>query len=452
MFPSVLIVDDERSIVQSLSGLLSDEGYKVSTAFNGHDALKVIDSDSPDLVLLDIWMPGLDGIETLKEIKKYNPHIQVIIITGHGTIETAVKATKLGAFDLVEKPLSIDKIILSINNALNFRRLEEENKYLRTKTLEKNTIDGNSERTKDLRKNIEIAAPSDTWILISGENGTGKELVARTIHQLSPRADKPLIDVSCAAIPDETIESEMFGHEKGSFPGATAKKVGKFELADNGTIFLDEIGDMSLSSQAKILRVLQEQKIQRVGGSRPISVNVRIIATTNKNLEKEIERGTFREDLYYRLNVIPIEVAPLRERIEDLPILVEVFLEEFAVQNRSKRKTMSPSAISMLSSYAWPGNVRELRNLVERLAIMVDKDVIDAADMPDSYRPGANNEETFSAVSQFMKIDNFKEARKAFEKEFIKRKLLQNENNITKTAKSIRVGRSYLHKKIKSLN
>jgi two-component system nitrogen regulation response regulator NtrX len=452
MFPTVLIVDDEPSIVQSLSGLLSDEGYKVSTAFNGHDALKTIDSDSPDLVLLDIWMPGLDGIETLKEIKKYHPHIQVIIITGHGTIETAVKATKLGAFDLVEKPLSIDKIILTINNALNFRRLEEENKYLRTKTLEKNSIDGNSERTKDLRKNIEIAAPSDTWILISGENGTGKELVARTIHQLSPRADKPLIDVSCAAIPDEHIESEMFGHEKGSFSGATAKKVGKFELADYGTIFLDEIGDMSLSSQAKILRVLQEQKIQPVGGSRPISVNVRIIATTNKNLEKEIERGTFREDLYYRLNVIPIEVAPLRERIEDLPILVEVFLEEFAVQNRSKRKTMSPSAISMLSSYAWPGNVRELRNLVERLAIMVDKDVIDAADMPDSYRPGAYNEETFSAASQFMKIDNFKEARKAFEKEFIKRKLLQNENNVTKTAKSIKVGRSYLHKKIKSLN
>jgi two-component system nitrogen regulation response regulator NtrX len=397
-------------------------------------------------------MPGLDGIETLKEIKKYHPHIQVIIITGHGTIETAVKATKLGAFDLVEKPLSIDKIILTINNALNFRRLEEENKYLRTKTSEKNSIDGNSERTKDLRKNIEIAAPSDTWILISGENGTGKELVARTIHQLSPRVDKPLIDVSCAAIPDEHIESEMFGHEKGSFSGATAKKIGKFELADYGTIFLDEIGDMSLSSQAKILRVLQEQKIQRVGASRPISVNVRIIATTNKNLEKEIERGSFREDLYYRLNVIPIEVAPLRERIEDIPILTEVFLEEFAVQNRSKRKTMSASAISMLSSYTWPGNVRELRNLVERLAIMVDKDVIDAADMPDSYRPGAYNEETFSAAAQLMKIGNFKEARKAFEKEFIKRKLLQNENNITKTAKSIKVGRSYLHKKIKSLN
>ena len=452
MLPSVLVVDDEPSIVQSLSGLLSDEGYKVSTAVDGYEALKVVDSDSPDLVLLDIWMPGMDGIETLKEIKKYHPHTQVIIITGHGNVETAVKATKLGAFDLIEKPLSIDKIILTINNALNFRRLEEENRYLRTKTLEKNSIDGNSERTKELRRNIEVAAPSDTWILISGENGTGKELVARMIHELSPRADKPLIDVSCAAIPDEHIESEMFGYEKGAFPAASATKIGKFELADNGTIFLDEIGDMSLSSQAKILRVLQEQKIQRIGGSRPINVNVRIIATTNKNLEKEMEKGTFREDLYYRLNVIPIKVAPLRERIEDLPILVEVFLKEFAIQNRSKRKTMSPAAISILSSYTWPGNVRELRNLVERLAITVDKDVIDAADIPDSYKPGAYDENAPSAVSQFLKIDNFKEARKVFEKEFIKIKLLQNENNITKTARALKVGRSYLHKKIKSLN
>ena len=452
MLPSVLVVDDEQSIVQSLSGLLSDEGFEVLTAVNGIEALKVIDSESPDLVLLDIWMPGMDGIETLKEIKKYNPHIQVVIITGHGTIETAVKATKLGAFDLIEKPLSIDKIILTINNALNFRRLEEENKYLRTKTLGKNSIDGSSERTKVLRQNIEVAAPTDTWILISGENGTGKELVARAIHQLSPRAEQPLIDVSCAAIRDELIESEMFGHEKGSFPGATAKKIGKFELADNGTIFLDEIGDMSLSSQAKILRVLQEQKIQRVGGSRPISVNVRVIATTNKYLEKEIVNGTFREDLYYRLNVIPIHVPPLRERIEDLPMLVDAFLAEFAVQNRSKRKTMSPAAISILSNYGWPGNVRELRNLVERLAIMVDKDVIDAEDIPAEYKPGALDSQAYLGSAPFMKLDNFKEARKAFEKEFIQIKLLQNENNVTKTAKALKVGRSYLHKKIKSLN
>jgi len=452
MLPSVLIVDDEQSIVQSLSGLLSDEGFEVSAAGNGYEALKVIDSESPDVVLLDVWMPGMDGIETLKEIKKYNPHIQVIIITGHGTIETAVKATKLGAFDLVEKPLSIDKIILTINNALNFRRLEEENKYLRTKTLEKHSIDGDSERTKELRRNIEVAAPTDTWILISGENGTGKELVARTIHRLSPRAEQPLIDVSCAAIRDEFMESEMFGHEKGAFAGATAKKVGNFELANNGTIFLDEIGDMSLSSQAKILRVLQEQEIQRVGGNRPISFNARVIATTNKDLEKEIEKRTFREDLFYRLNVIPIHVPPLRDRIEDLPLLIESFLEEFAVQNRSKRKLMSPAAISTLSNYAWPGNVRELRNLVERLAIMVAKDAIDAEDIPESYRPGGLSNPSHAVSAPFMKLDNFKEARKAFEKEFIKIKLIQNENNITKTAKTMKVGRSYLHKKIKSLN
>ncbi|MGD9057058.1 MAG: sigma-54 dependent transcriptional regulator [Desulfobacterales bacterium] len=452
MIASVLIVDDEQSIVQSLSGLLSDEGFEVSAAVNGYDALKAIESESPDLVLLDIWMPGMDGIETLKEIKKINSQIQVIIITGHGTIETAVKATKLGAFDLVEKPLSIDKIILSINNALNYKRLEEENKYLRTKTLEKHSIDGESERTKGLRKNIEVAAPTDTWILISGENGTGKELVARTIHQLSPRVEQPLIDVSCAAIRDELLESEMFGHEKGSFPGATTKKIGKFELANNGTIFLDEIGDMSLSSQAKILRVLQEQQIQRVGASRLIGIDVRVIATTNKNLEKEIEKGTFREDLYYRLNVIPIDVPPLRERIEDLPMLVEAFLEEFAVQNRSKRKRMSPAAISVLSNYAWPGNVRELRNLVERLAIMIDKDIIDVTDIPDSYRPGGLTHPSYYASAPFMKLDSFKEAKKAFEKEFIKIKLVQNENNVTKTAKAMKVGRSYLHKKIKSLN
>ena len=369
MIASVLIVDDEQSIVQSLSGLLSDEGFEVSAAVNGYDALKAIQSDSPDLVLLDIWMPGMDGIETLKEIKKFNPQIQVIIITGHGTIETAVKATKLGAFDLVEKPLSIDKIILSINNALNFKRLEEENKYLRTKTLEKHSIDGESERTKALRKNIEVAAPTDTWILIRGENGTGKELVARTIHQLSPRVEKPLIDVSCAAIRDELLESEMFGHEKGSFPGATAKKRGKFELANNGTIFLDEIGDMSLSSQAKILRVLQEQQIQRVGGGRMIGIDVRVIATTNKNLEKEIEKGAFREDLYYRLNVFPIYLPPLRERKTDILLLADHFLEKYAKENHKDIKRLSTPAIDMLMEYHWPGNVQELEDIVKRIVV-----------------------------------------------------------------------------------
>lgn len=449
MFPSILIVDDEPSILQTLSGLLSDEGFEVTTAANGYEALKIIDTESPDLVLLDIWMPGIDGIETLKEIKKGNPTIQVIIITGHGTIETAVNATKLGAYDLIEKPLSIDKVIVAINNALNFRRLEEENKYLRKKALEKNSISGDSPKTRELKKNIAKAAPTDTWILIIGENGTGKELVARTIHHLSSRADQPLIDVSCAAIPEDLIESELFGHEKGVFSETTSKKIGKFELASGGTIFLDEIGDMSLKTQAKILRVLQEQKIQRVGGSRTISVDVRVIAASNKNLEEEIERGRFREDLFYRLNVLPIEVPPLRQRVEDIPVLVDTFLEDFAVLNRCKKKEITPAALAILNKYAWPGNVRELKNLVERLAIMVETDAIGAEDMPDAYNLDACPEPDL-AGAPFFQVDDLKEAKQAFEKEFISLKLAQHQNNVTKTAESIGVGRSYLHKKIKN--
>ncbi len=449
MFPSLLIVDDEPSILQSLSGLLSDEGFAVATAVNGYEALKLIEAESPDLVLLDIWMPGIDGIETLKEIKQENPNIQVIIITGHGTIETAVKATKLGAYDLIEKPLSIDKVIVAINNALNFRRLEEENKYLRKKTLEKNSINGDSAKTLELKMDIAKAAPTDTWILINGENGTGKELVARMIHHLSPRAEHPLIDVSCAAIPESLIESELFGHEKGALPGATTKKIGKFELANQGTIFLDEIGDMSLKTQAKILRVLQEQKIQRVGGSRTINVDVRVIAASNKNLEEEIERGRFREDLFYRLNVLPIDVPPLRQRIEDISVLVDAFLTEFAVQNRSKKKNITPEALSVLCQYTWPGNVRELKNLVERLAIMVEGEDIDTTNIPSAYKQdaglGMNRTE-----SKLLELDDLKEAKLAFEKEFISRKLIQHHNNITKTAEAIGVGRSFLHKKLKS--
>ena len=449
MFPSLLIVDDEASIVQSLSGLLSDEGFEVTTALNGYEALKIIDSESPDLVLLDIWMPGIDGIETLQEIKKDNPNIQVIIITGHGTIETAVKATKLGAFDLIEKPLSIDKVIVAINNALNFRRLEEENKYLRKKTLEKISINGDSQKSVELKMNIAKAAPTDTWILINGENGTGKELVARMIHHLSPRAEQALIDVSCAAIPEDLIESELFGHEKGAFAGANSKKIGKFEMASQGTIFLDEIGDMSLKTQAKILRVLQEQKIQRVGGSRTINVDVRVIAASNKNLEEEIEKGRFREDLFYRLNVLPIDVPPLRSRVEDIPVLVETFLNEYAIQSRNKKKKITAEALDILAKYSWPGNVRELKNLVERLAIMVEGEAIEGHDIPDAYNPGAALP-TELVESQFLELDNLKTAKLAFEKEFINRKLIEHNNNITKTAQAIGVGRSFLHKKIKS--
>jgi len=450
MFPSVLIVDDEPSIVQSLKGLLSDEGFEVLTAPNGYEALKVIENDSPDLVLLDIWMPGIDGIETLKEIKANNPYIQVIIITGHGNVETAVKATKLGAFDLIEKPLSIDKVIVGINNALNFRRLEEENRYLRKKTLAKNSIDGHSPRIEELKQKIAAVAFTDTWVLITGENGTGKELVARTIYQLGSRAEKAFVDVNCAAIPEELIESELFGHEKGAFTGATNKKRGKFELASEGTIFLDEIGDMSLKTQAKILRVLQEQQFQRVGGSRVLSVDVRVIAATNKNLALEIEKGTFREDLYYRLNVVPIEVPALRERKEDIPVLVSHFLDDCALQNRTHRKDIDPEALDMLATYQWPGNVRELKNLIERLVILVPGNQITVNDIPPSYRtekaPGREPQ------NDYLAIDDFKNAKKAFEEVYIREKLQENGGNVSQTARQIGVGRSYLHKKLKQLN
>ena len=450
MFPSILIVDDEPSIVQSLKGLLVDEGFDVMTAPNGYEALKIIESESPDLVLLDIWMPGIDGIETLKEIKAGNPFIQVIIITGHGNVETAVKATKLGAFDLIEKPLSIDKVIVGINNALNFRRLEEENRYLRKKTLAKNSIDGNSPGVLALKQKIAAVASTDTWVLITGENGTGKELVARTIYQLGSRAEKPFVDVNCAAIPEELIESELFGHEKGAFTGATTKKRGKFEIASGGTILLDEIGDMSLKTQAKILRVLQEQQFQRVGGSRVLKVDVRVIAATNKNLASEIKKGTFREDLYYRLNVVPIEVPSLRERKDDIPLLADHFLDDCAIQNRSRRKHIDPEALDLLAAYPWPGNVRELKNLIERLVILVPGERITPDDIPISYR--TNDLSATAIETDCLSIDDFKEAKKAFEEAYLRDKLRENDGNVSQTARRIGVGRSYLHKKLKQFN
>ncbi len=445
-----MVIDDEASIRQSLSGLLSDEGFDVATASNGYEALKIIESESPDLVLLDIWMPGIDGIETLKEIKKNNPFVQVIIITGHGNIETAVKATKLGAFDLIEKPLSIDKVLVAIHNALNFRRLEEENRYLRKKNIEKNAINGTSPSVAALRKQIAVAAPTDTWILISGENGTGKELVARTIHQLSGRAEQPLIDVNCAAIPEELIEIELFGQEKGAFTETTTRKIGKFELANRGTLFLDEIGDMSLKTQAKILRVLQEQKFQRVGGGRTLSVNVRVIAATNKDIKAEIAKGNFREDLYFRLNVIPIEVPPLRNRIEDIPVLVETFLSECAAQPHTPKKKMTPRAINMLCGCSWPGNVRELKNLIGRLVIMVEKDVIDVSDIPAPYNPGLGNEIN-SAESKLFSFNALETAKQTFEKEFIRHKLAENNWNIVETAKLMGIEAAHLQQKMEAL-
>ncbi len=449
MFPTILIVDDEPSIVQSMKGLLHDDGFDVLTASNGYEALQIIDNESPDLVLLDIWMPGIDGLETLKEIKSNSPFIQVILITGHGNVETAVKATKLGAFDLIEKPLSFDKVSVAIHNALNFRRLEEENRYLRKKTLEKHSIDGRSKPILTLKQKLAAVAPKDSWILIYGENGTGKELVARTIYQLSTRVDKPFVDVNCAAIPEELIESNLFGHEKGAFKGAAAKKRGTFEIANEGTIFLDEISDMSLKTQAKILRVLQEQKFQRVGGGRVLSVDVRVIAATNKNLRDEIDKGRFREDLYHRLNVVPIEVPSLRQRAEDIPLLVELFLAECARQNGEPRKTMAAEALDLLMRYPWPGNVRELKNLVEHLAILAPRETIKPEDIPLSYHTSSMADAI--QAEKYFAMDCFKSAKKAFEKAYIKNKLDENQGNITRTAMKIGVGRSYLHKKLKQL-
>lgn len=438
MFPSILIVDDEPSILQSLSGLLTDEGFEILTASNGYEALKTIDSESPDLVLLDIWMPGIDGIETLKEIKRNSTTLPVIIITGHGNVETAVKATKLGAFDLIEKPLNIDKVIVSINNALNFRRLEEENRYLRKKIIEKHSISGSSGVVQALNLQIATVAPTESWVLIKGENGTGKELVARTIHQLSPRAEAPMIDVNCAAIPETLIENELFGHEKGAVAGSNVKMRGKFELANSGTIFLDEIGDMSLTTQAKILRVLDEKKFQRVGGGRVLTTDVRVIAATNKDLEAEIEAGRFREDLYYRLNVVPIEVPPLRERAEDISTLVDIFLAEAAANNREKSKAIDPEAMEILKSYSWPGNVRELKNLIERLTIMVRNEIICVDDLP------ANLLGPKAAGSNLFSVANLDQARMAFESEYIRKQLAARENDIEKTAQAIGVEPDYI--------
>jgi len=450
MFPSVLVVDDEPSILQSLKGLLTDEGFAVLTASNGYEALKVMEAETPDIVLLDIWMPGIDGIETLKEIKQNHPQVPVIIITGHGTIETAVNATKIGAFDFIEKPLSIDKVIVEIHKALDFMRLEEENRYLRKKALKESSIDGDSPAVVHLKKQIIAAAPSDSWILITGENGTGKEMVARMIHTLSNRAEEQFIDINCAAIPENIIDSDLFGHEKGAMEAAAVKSTGKIELANNGTLFLDEISDMNLNTQAKLLRALQEQKFQRIGSTRTVSVNIRVIAATNKNLEDEIARGRFREDLYYRINVIPITVPPLRDRVEDIPVLVGVFLEKQAQQNNATVKKLDRGALDLLTEYDWPGNVRELKNLMERLAIMTDKKTIKADDLPVPYNSAKAAAPDTLEAGLFAK-DNLKSARAEFEKVFIRKKLRQNDNNVTQTAKTIGVTRSYLHQKIKAM-
>ena len=445
MYPAVLIVDDEATIIESLKGILSDDGFEVIHAFNGYEALKKIEIESPDIVLLDIWMPGMDGIETLKEIKKIAPNLPVVMITGHGTIESAVDATKSGAYDFLEKPLSIDKVMVTINNALNFRKLEEENIYLRKKSIEKNSITGTSPAVQKLYGEIMSAAPSDASILITGENGTGKEMVARTIHQLSLRPEQPFIIINCAAIPKENLDSELFGHEKGAFEEATSKNKGKFELASEGTLFLDEIGDMNINTQAKILRSLESKTFQRIGGGRTLHMDVRLIASSNKNLEKEIETGNFRKDLYFRLNVIPIIVPPLRDRKEDIPMLVDTFLEKLSNQSSEKKKTISENALNLLVDYEWPGNVRELKNLLERLSIMIEKDHIDMEDIPQPYNPGCKPVK-LAEKELLLYEDDLSLAKKQFEKNFIKQKIDLEGGDLISAAKKLGTSVKYIKK------
>lgn len=446
---TILVIDDEQSIRQSLEGILLDEGFRCLFAENGERGLAALREENADLILLDIWMPGMDGLETLQHIKDLNPEQTVIMMSGHGTIETAVKATKLGAFDFIEKPLSLEKVLLTIQNGLKVGQLVEENRSLKAKLAKDHEIIGDSGPIKHLKHQISVAAPTSGWVLITGENGTGKELVARTIHSSSLRGSKPFVEVNCAAIPEDLIESELFGHEKGAFTGATASRKGKFDQANEGTLFLDEIGDMSLKTQAKILRILQEHKFERVGGNRTIEVNVRVIAATNKDLEEEIRQGHFREDLYYRLNVLPFHVPPLRERREDIPLLVKHFLSYFCSKEGRDIKDIAPEAMNALISYAWPGNVRELKNIIERLVIMVPDRLITINNLPASIaksRPTID----LSGEQPLLGVDSFREARDLFEKEFLLRKLEENDWNISRTAETIDMERSNLHRKIKA--
>src|SRR6266436_5680901 len=415
MSESILIVDDERGIRETLSAVLRDEGFIADAVASGEDCLKAIGRRAYGCVLLDVWLPGINGLETLRQMRDSNCDAAVVIISGHGNVETAVRATKLGAFDFIEKPLSIEKTVLTVRNALRQRQLEFVNEELAAELKEEYAMVGESVAMRALRKQIAVVAPTDGRVLISGESGAGKELVARALHAQSRRAGAPFVEVNSAAIPQELIESELFGHVKGAFTGATAAKKGKFELADGATLFLDEIGDMSANVQAKVLRVLEEQRFEPVGSGNSVKVDVRVIAATNKRLDAEIEQGKFRPDLFYRLNVIPFELPPLRERLEDVPLLVEHFNQRFAGAYGKKPKRFDTKAIEAMQSYSWPGNVRELRNTVERIVIMHQNHRVMAADLP----PHGKDE----APATSFRFPSFKEASDAYHREFIQRKL-----------------------------
>src|SRR4051795_6362902 len=445
MKPTVLVVDDEAGVRSALSGVLRDEGYVVEAVESGEACLDRTLRASFDAIVLDIWLPGIDGLATLAKLQERHVDAPVVMISGHGNIESAVRAIKMGAFDFVEKPLSLEKTVLVVGNAVKQRRLEAENRELRATVDRRQTIVGDSYVMGQLREQVAMAAPTNGRVLIFGENGTGKELVARTIHSHSRRARGPFIEVNCAAIPEELIESELFGHMRGSFTGATADRRGKFELADGGTLFLDEIGDMSVKTQAKVLRALQEQVVEPVGGTASVRVDVRVIAATNKDLPTEIRGGRFREDLYFRLNVIPIFVPPLRDRDTDIPLLADHFMADLAREYGRRPKRLDPGAAAGLRSYKWPGNVRELRNVIERLMIMVPGEVIALGDLAflEGGAVAAADQPDAPALT-------LHDAREKFEREFILRALAAQQGNISRTAEILGVERSNLYRKMRA--
>ncbi|MBL8141796.1 MAG: sigma-54-dependent Fis family transcriptional regulator [Acidobacteria bacterium] len=448
MKPSILIVDDEAGVRSALSGVLRDEGYEVETVASGEACLDRATRAPFDLIVLDVWLPGIDGLATLERLRERRVDAEVVMISGHGNIESAVRAIKHGAFDFVEKPLSLDKTTLVVRNALRQRRLESENRALRARVDRQLTMVGESHVIRQLREQVAMAAPTNGRVLILGENGTGKELVARSVHALSRRRSAPFVEVNCAAIPEELIESELFGHVRGAFTGAVADRRGKFELADSGTLFLDEIGDMSLKTQAKVLRALQEGVVDRVGGTSSIRVDVRVIAATNKDLPAEIAAGRFRDDLYFRLNVIPIFVPPLRDRDEDIPLLTTYFMEQLAAEYGRRAKTCDPTALAAMRRYHWPGNVRELRNLLERLMIMVPGETIEARHL--GLGPVAPPSVEASAPLADGPLLPLLDARDRFEKDYILKVLATHGGNMSRTADALGVERSNLYKKMRA--
>jgi two-component system nitrogen regulation response regulator NtrX len=446
---SVLVIDDEINIRKTLDGVLSDEGYRVLQAESAEKAVDLLSRSLVDAVLLDVWLPGMDGLEALRRIREMYPLLPVIMISGHGTIDMAVKAVKNGAFDFIEKPLSLDKLLITLSRAIEREILRSENVELKERVERRFRMVGDSNSMRKLRAEIAAAGPTNASVLISGENGSGKEIVAREIHLHSRRAGKPFIAVNCAAIPDELIESELFGHERGAFTGAVGRRRGRFEMADGGTLFLDEVGDMSPRTQAKILRVLEEKAFERVGGGEKIRADVRILAATNRNLPNEVAAGRFREDLFFRLNVFPILVPALRDRKEDIPPIAGHFVEEICGEQGKEKKAISGDAMQRMLSHAWPGNVRELRNVVERLVILsmgerIEEDTVRrvlAADLPTAEPLHA----------QALDGENFREATLAFEKAYLERKLRENDFNISRTAEKLGLDRTSIHRKMKQL-